>query len=402
MSESVFSDPVVQNLLDTDFYKLTMMQAVLHNYPNVEVEWEFRCRNGEDLRPYLAEIRQQIEQLCELSLSDAELVFLEHISFMKPDFLRFLGLFRFNLRYVRASIENDELCIRLRGPWLHVILFEVPLLAIVSEVRNRNRYPQVVLQDARDQLYRKFDWLSAHATTDELSHLQVADFGTRRRFSYRVQEEVVCVLKRDFPGRFVGTSNVHLARKLDIKPLGTMAHEWIMAHQQLGPRLIDSQSAALDCWVREYRGLLGIALTDCITMDAFLADFDLYFAKLFDGLRHDSGDPVQWAEKAIAHYRSLGIDPMTKTLVFSDGLNLPRCLEIFRALRGRINVSFGIGTNLTCDIAGVAPMSIVLKMTGCNGEPVAKISDEAAKTQCRDPNFVAYLRHVFKAPESKE
>ncbi len=402
MSQSVFSDPVVQNLLDTDFYKLTMMQAVLHNYPNVEVEWEFRCRNGEDLRPYLAEIRQQIEHLCELSLSDTELSFLEHISFMKPDFLRFLGLFRFNLRYVHASIEHDELSIRLRGPWLHVILFEVPLLAIVSEVRNRNRYPQVALQDARDQLYRKFDWLAAHATAEELRHLQVADFGTRRRFSYRVQEEVVSVLKRDFPGRFVGTSNVHLAHKLDIKPLGTMAHEWIMAHQQLGPRLIDSQSAALDCWVREYRGLLGIALTDCITMDAFLADFDLYFAKLFDGLRHDSGDPVQWAEKAIAHYCSLGIDPMTKTLVFSDGLNLPRCLEIFRALRGRINVSFGIGTNLTCDIAGVAPMSIVLKMTGCNGEPVAKISDEAAKTQCRDPNFVAYLRHVFKVPESKE
>ncbi|MNE34092.1 Nicotinate phosphoribosyltransferase 2 [compost metagenome] len=228
----------------------------------------------------------------------------------------------------------------------------------------------------------------------------MADFGTRRRFSYKVQEEVVRVLKDDFPARFVGTSNVHLARKLDIKPLGTMAHEWIMAHQQLGPRLIDSQIAALDCWVREYRGLLGIALTDCITMDAFLTDFDLYFAKLFDGLRHDSGDPVQWAEKAIAHYRKLGIDPMTKTLVFSDGLNLTKSLEIFRALRGRINVSFGIGTNLTCDLPGVAPMSIVLKMTDCNGQPVAKISDEAAKTQCRDENFVAYLRHVFKV--SKE
>jgi len=180
-----------------------------------------------------------------------------------------------------------------------------------------------------------------------------------------------------------------------------MAHEWIMAHQQLGPRLIDSQIAALDCWVREYRGLLGIALTDCITMDAFLRDFDLYFAKLFDGLRHDSGEPVAWAEKAIAHYQKLGIDPMTKTLVFSDGLNLPRSLEIFRALRGRINVSFGIGTNLTCDIPGVAPMNIVLKMTDCNGAPVAKISDEAAKTQCRDHNFGTYMRHVFNVP-SKE
>ena len=224
----------------------------------------------------------------------------------------------------------------------------------------------------------------------------MADFGTRRRFSYRVQEEVVHILKRDFPGRFVGTSNVHLAREFDLKPIGTMAHEWLMAHQQLGPRLIDSQIAALDCWVREYRGLLGIALTDCITMDAFLRDFDLYFAKLFDGLRHDSGDPLAWAEKAIAHYHKLGVDPRTKTLVFSDALDLPKALAIFRALRGRIQVSFGISGNLTCDIPGVEPMNIVLKMTACNGQPVAKISDAPGKTQCRDENFVAYLRHVFQ------
>ncbi|QQQ51177.1 nicotinate phosphoribosyltransferase [Pseudomonas syringae] len=398
MSESAFSNRIVQSLLDTDFYKLTMMQAVLHNYPNVDVEWEFRCRNGEDLRPYLDEIKHQIELLCELSLSPEHLAFLERITFIKPDFLRFLGLFRFNTRYVKTTIENDELCIRLHGPWLHVILFEVPLLAIVSEVRNRHRYPDTLLSQARDRLYDKFEWLTTHATTDELAELKVADFGTRRRFSYRVQEEMLGVLKNDFPGQFVGTSNVHLARQLDLKPLGTMAHEWIMAHQQLGPRLIDSQIAALDCWVREYRGLLGIALTDCITTDAFLNDFDLYFAKLFDGLRHDSGDPVKWAEKCISHYQKLGIDPMSKTLVFSDGLNLPKALDIFRALRGRINVSFGIGTNLTADIPGIAPMNMVLKMTACAGQAVAKISDEPGKTQCKDPNFVAYLRHVFKVP----
>ena len=398
MLDSPFSEHILQGLLDTDLYKLSMMQAVLHNYPNVEVEWEFRCRNGEDLRPYLGEMQRQLQHLSCMSLTDEELRFLEGISFMKPDFLRFLGLFRFNLRYLNMGIENDQLFIRLRGPWLHVILFEVPLLAMISEVRNRQLHPQVTLSEARSQLYRKFDWLQANATEDELNGLQLADFGTRRRFSYRVQKEVVSCLQRDFPARFVGTSNVHLARLLDLKPLGTMAHEWVMAHQQLGPRLIDSQIAALDCWVREYRGLLGIALTDTITMDAFLRDFDLYFAKLFDGLRHDSGDPIEWAEKAIAHYRSMGIDPMTKTLVFSDGLDLPRALAIFRTLRGRINVSFGIGTNLTCDIPGVAPMNVVLKMTDCNGQPVAKISDEAAKTQCRDPNFVSYLRHVFKLP----
>ncbi|WP_287811016.1 nicotinate phosphoribosyltransferase [Pseudomonas sp.] len=396
MAESIFADRIVQNLLDTDFYKLTMMQAVLHNYPNAEVEWEFRCRNAEDLTPYLAEIRYQIERLAEISITHDQLAFLERIPFMKPDFIRFLSLFRFNLRYVHTSIEAGQLCIRLRGPWLHVILYEIPLLAIISEVRNRYRYRDVVLEQATEQLYKKLDWLKAEASPSELSGFQLADFGTRRRFSYRVQEEVVHILKRDFPGRFVGTSNVHLARELEVKPIGTMAHEWFMAHQQLGPRLIDSQIAALDCWVREYRGLLGIALTDCITMNAFLKDFDLYFAKLFDGLRHDSGDPLAWAEKAIRHYESLGIDPLSKTLIFSDGLTLPKALELYRALHGRIHVSFGIGTNLTCDIPGVEPMNIVIKMTACNGHPVAKISDTPGKTQCLDENFVTYLKHVFR------
>ncbi|MFZ6045467.1 nicotinate phosphoribosyltransferase [Pseudomonas sp. CR3202] len=401
MPDSAFSGRIIQNLLDTDFYKLTMMQAVLHNYPNAEVEWEFRCRNDEDLTPYLAEIRYQIEQLADISITPDQLNFLERIPFIKPDFTRFLSLFRFNLRYLQLGIDDGQLCVRLRGPWLHVILFEIPLLAIISEVRNRYRYRDIKLIQAREQLYRKLDWLRANASDEELEGFQLADFGTRRRFSYKVQEEVVHILKRDFPGRFVGTSNVHLAREYDIKPIGTMAHEWLMAHQQLGPRLIDSQIAALDCWVREYRGLLGIALTDCITMQAFLNDFDLYFAKLFDGLRHDSGDPLQWAEKAIAHYEKLGIDPQTKTLVFSDGLDLPRAMALYRALRGRIHVSFGIGTNLTCDIPGVEPMNIVIKMTGCNGQPVAKISDVPGKTQCRDENFVTYLKHVFRVTDAQ-
>ena len=401
MGESVFAERIVQNLLDTDFYKLTMMQAVLHNYPNVEVEWEFRCRNTEDLTPYLAEIRYQIERLAEISITADQLAFLERIPFLKPDFIRFLSLFRFNLRYVQTSIEDGQLCIRLRGPWLHVILYEIPLLAIVSEVRNRYRYREVALEQASEQLYRKLDWLKGEASSSELAGFQVADFGTRRRFSYRVQEQMVHILKRDFPGRFVGTSNVHLAREFDLKPIGTMAHEWLMAHQQLGPRLIDSQIAALDCWVREYRGLLGIALTDCITTDAFLRDFDLYFAKLFDGLRHDSGDPLLWAEKTILHYENLGIDPRSKTLVFSDGLNLEKSLRLYRALHGRIQVSFGIGTNLTCDIPGVEPMNIVIKMTACNGQPVAKISDTPGKTQCRDDNFVNYLKHVFRVSDAQ-
>jgi len=395
MSSSAFSDQIIQSLLDTDFYKLTMMQAVLHHYPNAEVEWAFRSRSAEDLTPYLGEIRQQIEALAELQMTSEELAYLERIPYMQPDFIRFLGLFRFDLRYLHVNIEDGELVMHLRGPWLHVILFEVPLLAIVSEVRNRARYPEVTLDQARDRLDEKLSWLCSQASEEELASFTLADFGTRRRFSFAVQAMVVDRLQRNFPGRFAGTSNVHLARTQNVKPMGTMAHEWIMAHQQLGPRLIDSQVAALDCWVREYRGALGIALTDCITMDAFLQDFDLYFAKLFDGLRHDSGDPLVWAEKAIAHYQRLGIDPRTRQLIFSDGLDLAKALEIHRALVDRSNPSFGIGTGLTCDIPGVEPTNMVIKMTACNGQPVAKISDSPGKTMCRDEAFVSYMRHVF-------
>lgn len=399
MGNPIFSEKIIHGLLDTDFYKLSMMQAILHNYPNAEVEWEFRCRDKEDFTAYIPEIRERIEKLADLQLSNEEQNYLSHISFLKPDFIRFLRLFRFNPRYVSVSVEQNQLSIVLRGPWLHIVMFEIPLLAIISEVRNKNRFPAANIELAKDRLYEKLDDLRRMASDDELKEFKLADYGTRRRFSYPVQATVVDILKKDFPGKFVGTSNVHLAKLANIKPLGTMAHEWIMAHQQLGFRLIDSQSAALDCWVREYRGLLGIALTDCITMDSFLADFDLYFAKLFDGLRHDSGDPIVWAEKAIAHYKKLGIDPRTKTLVFSDGLDLPKALAIYRALHDRIHVSFGIGTNLTCDIPGVSPTNMVIKMISCNGQPVAKISDSPGKTQCRDESFVNYLKHVFKVGE---
>ena len=389
-----FSPKIVQSLLDTDFYKLTMMQAVLHHYPNAEVEWAFRSRSGEDLSIYIDEIRDEISRLPQLKASESELAFLADIPYIQPDFVRFLSLFRFDLRYLTLSSQNGELEIRIKGPWLHVILFEVPLLAIISEVRNRNRYPNITLADVKQHALSEFAQLQKYPA-EVLKGFKVADFGTRRRFSYAAHKAVVELMKSEFPGDFVGTSNVHLAHVLDLKPMGTMAHEWIMAHQQLGPRLIDSQRAALECWVREYRGALGTALTDCLTMDAFLADFDLYFTKLFDGLRHDSGDPVEWAEKAIAHYQKLGIDPLTQTLVFSDGLTFQEAWSLYEKLHQRIQVSFGIGTRLTCNIPGVTPCNMVIKMVRCNGQPVAKISDSPGKSMCEDPAFVSYLRHVF-------
>lgn len=288
---SAFSDRIIQSLLDTDFYKLTMMQAVLHHYPNAEVEWAFRSRSGEDLSPYLSEIRHQIEALAELQMSAEELAFLE----ARPLYA--------------ARLHPLSRAVPLRSPLpaggrrgrragdvpARALAACDPVRSTAAGHRQRGAQPRALCAgDAGTggrQAGRKFAWLRSQATAEELASFTLADFGTRRRFSFAVQAMVVERLRCDFPGRFVGTSNVHLARTLDVKPMGTMAHEWIMAHQQLGLRLIDSQVAALDCWVREYRGALGIALTDCITMDAFLRDFDLYFAKLFDGLRHDSGEP---------------------------------------------------------------------------------------------------------------
>ncbi|MAL96929.1 MAG: nicotinate phosphoribosyltransferase [Alteromonadaceae bacterium] len=387
--------PIITSLLDTDWYKLTMMQGVHHVYPNASVSWEFRCRNAEDLEPYLTDIRAQIDQLSDAQLSAEESAYLSQVPYMSPDFIRFLELFRFRPEYVSVAMEGNELCIVIDGPWTHSILFEIVILAIISEVRNRALYPHVTIDEATAQLRLKLANLRRDYSREQLSGLRLADFGTRRRLSQPVQEAIVTVLEDEFPGKFVGTSNVDIARRHNIAPMGTMAHEWIMAHQQLGSRLVDSQRAALEAWVQEYRGYLGIAITDTVTLDAFLRDFDLYFAKLFDGLRHDSGDPLVFAEKCIAHYQKLGIDPRGKTLIFSNNLTLDRAMEIKTLLEGRIRTSFGIGTSLTCDIPGIKPMNIVIKMVSCNGQPVAKVSDDPGKTMTRDEGYVNYLKHVF-------
>ena len=403
--ESVFdyNKPIVRSPTDDDFYKLTMGQAIYHSYPAADSEWALRVRSNEDLTPYIGEIREAIEQLQELHSTQDMLRHLRAIPFMKHDYVDYLEDFRLKPRFVKVGKANGQLEIRACGPWVGISPFEIKILAIVSEIRNRHVYPDLSLEQVRESLYRKFDWLKANASADELADFKVADFGTRRRISFKSQEEVVKTMMRDFPGVFVGTSNVHLARELDIKAIGTNAHEWYQAHQQLGPRLIDSQKAALDGWVKEYRGDVGVCLTDVINQDAFLADFDAYYAKLFDGCRHDSGNPLAWGERMIAHYESLRIDPRSKTLIFSDGLNLgDRSLEILRHFRGRINVSFGIGTDLTNGVEGVKPLSIVMKMVTCQGQPVAKISDAPGKSQCESPEYLSYLKQVFNVKEGQQ
>lgn len=396
--ESAYGAKVIQSMLDTDYYTFTMMQAALHQYPNIEVEYDMIVRSAESLLPYMQQIREEVDKLCHMRFRKDELDFLGNPiarEYIKPDFLRFLELFQFDLKCVSIRAQDDQLAIKVRGPWLHCIMFEQPVLAMVSEIRNRNVYPDASLESVREQLYKKFDWLKANATEEELKLLMVTDFGTRRRLSFKAHMEVVDVMAHDFPGVFKGTSNVHIAHELGLPVIGTMAHQWLMAFQQFG-RLSESQDMALESWVQEYRGRLGIALTDCISTDFFLSRFDLYFAKLFDGVRHDSGDPLVWAEKVIAHYKKLGIDPMTKVLVFSDGLDFPKCLKIIRSLKGRCLFEFGMGTNLACNVEGINPLSIVMKLVRVNGHPVIKFSDDPIKLVCVDDEFTRYASNIFK------
>jgi nicotinate phosphoribosyltransferase len=392
--------PIVQSLLENDLYKFTMWQALLHSHPSAQAEYSFVCRNA-TVFP-LAELKQEVEaeldHLCTLSFKQDELDYLSSLRFMKSDFVDFLTVFRFQRRFIEVRAEGEHLRIRAKGPLVHVMGFEIFVLYIVNELYFRRLDQQGVLGVARQRLQTKIDLLKASEASlsgDAATGFMLFDFGLRRRFSGAWQAEVVKRLAEAVPALFRGTSNVLLAKELGLTPIGTMAHEYLQAYQSFGFRLRDFQKAALEGWVQEYRGDLGTALTDVVGMDAFLNDFDLYFAKLFDGLRHDSGDPVEWGEKAIAHYKKLRIDPSTKRLVFSDGLTVPRAIELYRHFRGRIQTSYGIGTDLSNDTPHKA-LNIVMKITACNGQPVAKLSDAPGKTLCEDETYLAYLRQVFK------
>jgi len=389
---------IVPSLLDTDLYKFTMMQVVQHHFAEAEVEYRFKCRNADiDLAPFIGEIENEIRALCDLRFTPDELDYLRRWRFFKSDFVDLLGLFHLQQRFVSVTPRKDlprEIDITIKGPWLHTILFEVPVLAIVSEVYYRNTVPTPDFEEGRRRLAAKIE----RANAIDSSGFRIADYGTRRRFSREWHAEVLRTLKRDMGTHFVGTSNVRFAMEQGLTPLGTMAHEYLQACQAVGPRLRDSQSFAFNMWAREYRGDLGIALSDVVGLDAFLRDFDLFFCKLFDGVRHDSGDPFEWGDKLIAHYQRMRIDPRTKTMVFSDSLDIPLAIRLYEYFEGRAQTSFGIGTNLTNDL-GYEPMQIVIKMTRCNGQPVAKISDAPSKTMDYDPSYVQYLREVFQVPE---
>jgi len=387
-------------MLDTDAYKLHMQQAVFHHYYDVHVAAEFRCRGDDLLGIYADAIREQVEAMQSLKLQDDEYQWLSGLPFFKQDYLSWLREFRYDPRQVTVINDNGKLNIRLEGPWREVIMWEVPLLAVISELVHRYRSPDVGITLALETLEHKLTDFSRMTADIDISAFRLMDFGTRRRFSREVQQAIVERLQQE--PWFVGTSNYDLARRLSLTPMGTQAHEWFQAHQQISPELATSQRVALAAWLEEYPDQLGIALTDCITMDAFLRDFGPEFAQRYQGLRHDSGDPVEWGEKAIAHYEKLGIDPLSKVLVFSDNLDLDKAVELYRHFSSRVNLSFGIGTRLTCDIPQVKPLNIVIKLVECNGKPVAKLSDSPGKTICHDKAFVRALRKAFDLPQVKK
>jgi len=341
-------------------------------------------------------VNAQLDHLCSLCFRRDELAYLGSLRFIRSDFVDFLRIFSFQRDFIDARAEGDELVIEAIGPQVHVMDFEIFVLAIVNELYFR-RFPPAQ-EEGRRRLRQKVEALQAFAKEPARVHpFEFYDFGVRRRYAGAWQREVVATLLREVPQFFKGTSNVLLARDFGTVPIGTMGHEYLQTFQALGMRLRDFQRAALEEWVQQYRGDLGIALTDTVGMDAFLRDFDLYFAKLFDGLRHDSGDPVAWGEKALAHYARLRIDAHNKRLVFSDSLDVSKAMALYRHFGDRTQLGFGIGTHLTNDV-GLQPLNIVMKLVEANGQPVAKLSDAPGKTLATDETFLAYLRQVFGVP----
>lgn len=384
--------PIITSLLQNDLYKFTMGQVAFHRFPDKFVAYRFKCRNkGVNLVLYMKEIEEEIQEYCKLRLTVEECEYLYGTGLFKHDYLNFLGSLQTDPGSVYISHTTDELIIEVSGLWPNVILFEVPILAIVNEVyfRHQNPMGKNPIAIGMDTLDDKIHHICENTGPD----FKLAEFGTRRRYSAAWQSQVVQMLGAGMSQRFAGTSNVRLAMDHKCPVVGTMAHEYLQVFQALG-RLKDCQKQALQTWADEYRGKLGIALTDTLGLDVFLRDFDLYFAKLYDGVRHDSGDPFIWMGKILKHYEGLGIDPTTKTAVFSDGLDPKLAIALYQAFQGKMKLMFALGTNLSNDV-GFDPLNIVMKMVYCDNQPVCKLSDSPGKEMCPDDDYVKYVKNLF-------
>ena len=387
----------INSLLDNDFYKFTMQHAVINLFPKAKARYEFINRGKDAFPPGFAEaLRKSVQSMCDLKLSSEEKEYLQvTCPYLDPTYLDFLQGYCYNPEEVTIKQDGGDLSIFIEGFWYRTILWEIPILSLVSELyyklnNSSRRRDDEVISTTREKIenYTKLG-------------VTVAEFGTRRRHSYQVHQLVVQALKEYGGDSFVGSSNVHLAMINGVKPIGTHAHEWFMFHAaKYGFKV--ANSLGLEHWVDVYRGDLGIALSDTYTTEAFYKQFDKKFAKLFDGVRHDSADPIEFAEQTISHYKKLGIDPLSKTIIFSDALNYDKVARIENHCRGKIGMSFGIGTNLTNDV-GLKPMNIVIKMTEAFPEddewiPVVKLSDEKGK-YTGDEKMIHLAKTILNIPE---
>lgn len=397
---------IINSLLETDLYKFSMGQAIYHQFPDYKTTWSFKCRNKDVTftKEMVDEIKEQIKNYCKLTFKEEELDYLDkNIPWLRGSYIDFLRIW--HPRFEDFTITNKGDCglsIETKGTWLNTSMYEIPTLAIVNEVYFRMKYNyDELLEEFEERLEFKIQKLKA----DPLMHVYdigtFSEFGLRRRLSAEAQEWAIKRLTEEndkfLDSNFIGTSNVYLAKKFGVKAVGTMAHEWIMCVGQGNHKHNPAYSNwyALEAWVKEYGILNGIALTDTITTDCFLKDFQLTYSTLFSGVRHDSGDPYTWGNKMIEHYESLGIDPNTKTLLFSDSLDFARADGIYHGFKGRAKVAFGIGTYIANN-TNVEPLNIVMKVTACNGQDVAKLSDTQGKGICKNPEYVDYLRRCIE------
>lgn len=389
---------IITSLLETDAYKFSMGQAIYHQFSDYKTTWSFKCRNENVhfTKEMVDEIKRQLLLYTELRFKEDELEYLHNITWIKGSYVDFLRLWK--PRYEDFTISDDAECglsIETKGTWLNTSMYEIPTLAIVNEVYFRMAYDYDKLMES---FKNRLDAKIAKLESGEYDLAAFSEFGMRRRLSGEAQDLAVKRLADANLGRsvFVGTSNVYLAKKYNIKAVGTMAHEWIMCVGQGNHKHNPAYSNwyALDAWVKEYGVLNGTALTDAITTDCFLKDFQLTYATLFSGVRHDSGSPFDWGDKMIAHYESLGIDPKSKTLLFSDSLDFAKATEIKKYFEGRAKIAFGIGTYIANDTDAPA-LNIVMKTTACNGMDVAKLSDVEGKGMCKNPDYIHYLERCI-------
>lgn len=395
--------PIVKSLLDTDAYKFSMGQCYHHQFDNLSAKWAFKARNvGASLDhdkftdEDVSEIKNQIKAFCSLRFNADELNYLNsRLIWIHKDYTNFLSFW--HPRYEDFEISQDSpsgLNIHFTGIQEYISYYEIPVLEIVAEVYYRNHYDyDKLLATFKKETYDKIEKIKS----GEYQLSSWSEFGARRRLSYEAEDWLIKTLAAEKLPGFIGTSNVALAYKHKVTPVGTMAHEFILTVGQ-GIEGFDpaySNKFALDAWVKEYGILNGIALTDTIGTEVFLKDFQLTYATLFGGVRHDSGDPFKWGEKIITHYKKLGIDPRTKTLLFSDSLNGEKATEIFSHFEGKCKVAFGIGTWWSAP-QEIKPLNIVAKVVEVNDKPVAKLSDAPGKSMCEDPEYIEYLKRTVE------